>query len=162
MSAPVATDDLVQGAVKWLLGFADVTAVLGTYPATTTPYLFQHQLWAELEGSGSTAAVIGHGGGWGSPNDYNTMRFPRLSLELLADPGRDSGKNGIEPGEVYRRINAAYEVLDAHLHRPAPATVWWGTVRTIACTRLAEPIIYTVPDGDGLLRLQTFYAVVQA
>lgn len=158
MSTPVATDDLVQGAVKWLAGFADITAVLGA--TGEAPWLFQHELWAEVEGSSATAAVIARGGGWTSPNEHNTMRFPRLALEIYADPLRDAGRNLTNPGEVYRRIEAAFDAFDRRLHRPASATVRWGGVRTLGCLRLAEPIVYPVPDGDGLLRLQAFYAVV--
>lgn len=161
MTTPVATDDLVQGATKYLQGFDDVLAALGSYAATTTPWLFQHELWVAMEGTQSTAAVLAPGGGWAGPNEHNTLRFERLSVEVWADPRRDSTGNIIEPGEVYRRIDAAYLALDSHLHRPQSGTQMWGTVRTVSCTRLVEPLTYAVPDGNGLLRLQVFYGVVQ-
>lgn len=161
MTTPVTTDDIVQAAVKWLQSFTDVKAVLGTEPGTTTPYLFQNTLQAPIEGSSTTAAVISRAGGWTVPNEHNTMRFPRLSLEIWADPQRDDGGNENEPGEVYRRAEAAFLAIDKRLHRPHTEVQMWGTLRTLGCSRLTEPIVYPVPDGNGMLRLQTFYAVVQ-
>lgn len=161
MTGPVVTDDLVQGAVKWLMDQPAIVAVLGTFPGTTTPYLFQHNLWARIEGTQSTAAVISRAGGWAGANPHNTLRFPRLSLELYADPLRDGARMVIEPVETWRRIEAAFAVFDKVLHQPAASAQMWGTVRAIGCLRQGEPIVYPVPDGDGVLRLQTFYGVSQ-
>lgn len=162
MTGPVDTDDIVQGAVKWLQGFDDVLAVVGAFPATTSPYLFQDQLYTVMESSQSTAAVIRHDGGWGAPNPHNTMRFPRITLEITADPIRDAGNNVVSPGEARRRIIRAYEVIDAHLHRPQGGTQWWGQIRTTGCMRLGEPSVDPVADGSGLIRLQVGYGVTQA
>jgi len=157
----VTADDIVQGAVKWLSSFDDVVAVLSTY-GDGTPYLFQRKLWIDMEGSQGTAAVIRCVGGWAGANTYNTMRFPRLCLELWADPIRDAGGNISEPGEVYRRLSDAFQVIDARLHRPQAGEQMWGTIRTVACSRLTEPDEpFPIPDGDGLLRTITFYAVTQ-
>lgn len=156
MSGPVTRDDLVQGAVKYLLAQPSVLAVLGTTDAGT-PRLFQYELFGVMEGTGSTAAVIGRGGGWDGGNEHNTTRFPRLTLELWADPMRDVTK----PGEVWRRIDAALDAFDRVLHRPQGGEQWWGTVRTISCVRGSEPLVYPVPDGDGLLRGIAYYFVEQ-
>ncbi len=160
MSTPVNTDDLVQGAVINLLLQPSVVAVLGATPAGS-PWLFQHALYVAVEGTSSTAAVIRRAGGWAGANEHNTMSFPRLSLELYCDPQRDSGKNITDPGEVWRRIDAAYQAFDRVLHRPQGGEQWWGEIRTSSCSRLAEPTMYAVPDGNGLLRAQVFYAVEQ-
>ncbi len=160
MSAPVTTDDLVQGAAKYLLAQPEITAVLGATPEGS-PWLFQHNLYVNVEGSSSTAAVVGYGGGWSGGNEHNTLRFPRLSLELYADPQRDAGMNVVEPGEVWRRLNEAFETFDRFLHRPQGGDQMWGTVRTISSTRSTEPSMYAVPDGSGLLRAQAFYALEQ-
>ena len=160
MTTPVATDDTVQGAVKYLEVFGDITAALTTYPDGTA-WLFQHRLWVEMEGSAGTAAVIGRAGGWTGANTHNTLRFPRLRLDIWADPIRDAGNNIADPGEAARRIQATWGVFDTHLHRAAGGQQMWGTVRTIGCARLAEPVVEPVPEGDGLLRLQTFYGVTE-
>lgn len=155
---PVATDDLVQGATKYLLAIPAVTAQLGVTPAGT-PYLFQHNLFVTMEGTSSTAAVLGYGGSWTGSNAHNTMRFPRLSLELYCDPLRDSGQNVTEPGETWRRLNKTFTVLDRYLHRVGGGEQYWGSIRTLSSVRQSDPTIYAVPDGNGLLRAQVFYAI---
>lgn len=160
MTAPVEDDDLVQGVVTYLLGKSDIGDVLGSYP-DGTPYLFQHRLWTEMENSQSTAAVLMRDGGWTGPNQHNSLHFPRLTMDIWADPLRDAGNNVTDPGEVYRRINRAFKVIDRHLHRPQGGEQWWGEIRSIACIRMTEPSIYPVPDGDGLLRLVTSYGVTE-
>ncbi len=159
MSSPVDQDDLVQGAVKYLLGFYDVSTSLGVYADTGAPWLFQHTLWVTVEGSSSTAAVIARAGGWAGANQHNTMRFPRLALEIYADPIRDAAGNITDPGEAYRRIESVFDTFDRLLHRPASATQMWGEIRTIGSQRLGEPNVYPVPDGGGVLRLETFYGL---
>ncbi len=161
MTSPVTTDDLVQGCVKWLLDQPAVHTVLGTFPGTAIPFLFQNQRYERIEGTSSTAAVIARAGGWAGANEYNTASFPRLSLEIWADPIRDAG-NITDPGEAYRRLHATFRVFDRLLHRPQGGTVMWGSVRTLTCTRQAEPAVYSVPDGDGMLRMQVFYGVTEA
>lgn len=157
---PVGTDNVIAGAVKWLRGFPDVTAALGA-TAAGNPYLFQHTMWVTLEGTGSTAAVLSRAGSWAARNTHNTMRFPRLALEIWADPIRDGGLNATDPGEVQRRADAAFTALDAHLHRPADTVVWWGSVRTLGCQGAGDPVAYPVPDGTGMVRLLAYYNVTQ-
>lgn len=162
MTAPVTEDDIVQGAVKYLQSKPEIIAVLGAYTGTTIPFLFQRRLWVEMEGTSSTACLVFSDGGWSSANLHNSARFPRLSLEIWADPIRDSQNNVTDPGEVWRRINRAYKTIDRYLHRPQGGDQMWGSVRTIDSTRMAEPTAYEVPDGDGLLRLLVSYAVTEA
>lgn len=157
MSTPVR-DEVVRGCVTWLGGLPDIADAVSAYQ-DGTPLLFQHKLWVAMEGTSTTAAVISRAGGWSGSNAHNTMRFPRLSLELYADPLRDAGKNLTDPGEVWSRIEAAFDAFDKRLHRPDPTSIMWGTLRTIGCERLTDPMVYEVPDGDGLLRSQTFYGV---
>lgn len=161
MSAPVTTDDLVQGAHKYLSSKSDLIAALGAF-ADDTPYLFQHQLWAELEGTSSNAVVLLRGtGGWAAPNPHNTMRFPRLGVEITCDPLRDASGNITDPGECQRRIEAVFRLVDTHLHRPQGGTQMWGTVRTIGSTRLSEAVVYPVEDGSGMQRMLVYYGVTE-
>ncbi len=162
MTSPVDTDDVVQGAVKYLQAQPPVLAVLGSFEGSSSPWLFQRRMWAEIEGSSSAAAMLYSDGGWTSANPHNTMRFPILSLEIWVDPLRDSQNNVSNPSEVWRRMNHIYKVIDGYLHRPQGGQQYWGTVRTVACVRMTEPTIYEVPDGDGVLRGLVSYAVSEA
>ena len=151
-------DDFVQGATKHLLAQPTLLAALGRTPGGT-PMLFQHQLYAPVEGTSASALVVSSGGSWAAANTYNTVRFPRLHIEMYCDPKRDMGRNTVDPGEVYRRVDSLFGILDRILHRPQGGTQMWGTVRTISCVRAVEPRPYRVPDGDGLMRAEIFYSV---
>ncbi len=153
-----ADDDLVTGAVRWLCADNTVRSAVGATP-TGTPYVFAHSLWTAVEGSGNTAIVVRYGGGWAAANLHNTLRFPRLDVDVWADPKRDRGGNAVDPAEVQRRVMGVFAAVDARLHRPQSGVQMWGGVRTIACSRMNEPTVYPAPDGGGLLMLQVFYGV---
>lgn len=161
MTTPVTTDDVVQGCVKFLAAQTDVRAVLGAFTDVgQTPWVFQNALLVTIEQTSSVAAVIWHAGGWSGANIHNTLSFPRLGLDLYADPQRDADGNPAKfNGETRTRIVAAYKTIDRHLHMAAGGQAYWGTVRICGSTRLAEPSIHDVKDTDGTLRLQVFYAV---
>lgn len=158
MSAP---DDLIGGAVKYLAAQPEVLAALGSFP-DGKPYLFQRSTWVNLEGSQATAATLFRAGGWAGPNQHNSMRFPRLGLEISADPQRDAANNpaGLA-AEAELRLVDTFNVIDRFLHRPQSGVQMWGTVRTIGCARLAEPAVFPVPDGGGMMRLRAFYGVIE-
>jgi hypothetical protein len=159
VSAPVVKEDIVAAATKFLKTKTDIVALLGS--SEGQPWLTQYRLWHEFEGSQATAVVIDHDGGWAGPNLHNTLRFPRLLVSVWGDPRRDMGNNAVDYGEVRRRVNAAYEVIDSYLHRANGTEQMWSTIRTVSCVRLTEPVVYTVPEGDGIVRLQVYYAITQ-
>lgn len=163
MTTPVTDDDIVSGAVSYLLDQPEAVAavssfVIGGQPA---PGIFQHRPWVKMEGSSSTCCVVTSDGGWAAPNLYNTARFPRLTVNIWADPIRDDTRNVTDPGEVTRRAFAAYKAIDKFLHRTGGPEIYFGQLRIISCVRLVEPVIYAVPDGDGLIRSQSVYAVTE-
>lgn len=163
MTTPVTADDIVSGAVTWLRAQPEAIAAVSTYVITgqSTVGIFQYRPWATLEGTSTTCAVITNDGGWAAPNPHNTLRFPRLTLNIWADPLRDSVNNVVDPGEVMRRAFATYRVFDKLLHRTGGPEVVWGQLRVLSSVRLVEPTIYVVPDGDGLVRCQVIYAITE-
>lgn len=155
-------DDIVSGAVTYLRAQPEVVAAVDTFNINNSfsPGIFQYRLWTVMEGSEKTSCVINTDGGWAGPNLHNTLRFPRLLLNIWADPLRDAQKNNIDP-LVQRRATNTFEAIDPFLHCMEGSDMRWGTLRVISCLRLTEPVVYPVPDGDGLVRLQCYYAVTQ-
>jgi hypothetical protein len=153
-------DDIVTGAVTYLRAQPECVTAVDTFTigGKPTPGIFGYRLSTVMEGSSATSVVIAHDGGWAAPNLYNTLRFPRLLLNVWADPIRDAQKNNIDP-LVQRRANACFETFDKVLHRSFGEVIWFGTVRVVDCVRLTEPIM--LDGGDGLIRLQAYYAVTQ-
>lgn len=162
MSLDLSKDDVVTGALAWLRAKPDVVDAVDMFNigGTIGPGIWGYRAWTRMEGTGKTAVVIAHDGGWAAPNTHNTLRFPRLVVTVWADPKRDATKNDIDP-YVQKRADACFQVLDKHLHRTGGPSIFWGTLRVVTCVRLTEPNMYPVPDGDGLIRLQTFYAVTE-
>lgn len=163
MIPPVIDDDVVSGAVKFLLVQPEILEAVSSYiiGGQNTPGIFQYRTWTNIEGSSTTCAVLSSDGGWAGANMHNTLRFPRLTCNIWADPMRDAGRNVTDPGEVMRRCFAVYKVFDKYLHRTGGPEVYFGTLRIISSVRLTEPTILVVPDGDGLVRCQTTYAITE-
>ena len=152
------SDDIATDCVAYLLEFDDVRAAVGVFPDTGTPWLFPHSLWQVVENTQSVAVVVTVNGGWASPNEHNTLRFPRLGIDIWADPLRNPDRSVRDPGELHQRINRVYKVFDTVLHRPRGGHQYWNGTRVIDCVRMTEPMLYVVPDGTGLIRCQTYYA----
>lgn len=163
MIPPVTDDDIVSGAAKYLKAQPEILEAVSSYliGGQNTPGIFQYRTWATIEGSSTTCAVLSSDGGWAGANLYNTLRFPRLTCNIWADPMRDPGRNVTDSGEVMRRCFAVYKVFDKYLHRTGGPEVYFGTLRIISSVRLTEPTILVVPDGDGLVRCQTTYAITE-
>lgn len=162
MTTPVNTDDIVQGAVEFLTTKTDLLALVGSDVPNGIPhFLFQYKLWTEIGGSESTAVVVSSDSGWAGPNLHNTLKFPRLTVEIYADPQRDAVGNATDQGDHYRRLAAVFRVIDNYLHRPEGGSQMWGTLRTVSSARLVEPTINLVADGNGLVRMVIQYAVTE-
>lgn len=161
MTAPVTARDVVAGCAAYLRSIPEVRAVVGAASDTGAPYIFQHETWVVMENTQTNAITVRRTGGWAGPNTHNTLRFPRLTIDITVDPIRDGGNNAIKPGEAQQRMQVVFDTVDRHLHRPAGGAQMWGTVRTIDCIRLAEPQPFALPDGNGLLRMSVQYAVTE-
>jgi hypothetical protein len=122
--------------------------------------------WGErgqVQGTGRSSIVISTPGSWASANAYNTLRFPRLQVEVYADIDRDD-----VAGPFYRSAQKKGEdiwvILDALLHRPGDRNMLWGDVngrvRVVSSVRNSgEPDRSEVPDVDGVWRILCSYAV---
>lgn len=155
-------DDIVTGCVKYLRAQPELVAAVDQFNigGKLGPGIWGYRTWTRMETSTRTAVVVSHDGGWAAPNLHNTLRFPRVLLNVWADPKRDGQANNIDP-LVQRRATNVFETFDRYLHRPAGDALWWGTVRVVTTERLTEPVVLEVPDGDGLIRMQAYYAITQ-
>lgn len=160
-------DDVGSGAQQYLLGFTDVTSLLGAFAATDPnpanaglPWLFKDDLLTVMEGTSAAAVVCSPFGGWSAPIPLSSFDFERLSVEVYVDPLRDSANNITESsGATKQRGMAVFAAVKFRLHRTDPDTVTWGDLVTTGCQLLTKPQFTKVPDGDGLLVGQSFYGV---
>ncbi len=159
------SQDIVKAARRFIAQQDGIASVLSS-DAHWDLYLFQERLMVRIESSQNIACVLLQKGNWTSPNNHNTLKFPRLIVEFWADPDRDSRSNVTLPLSAKDKILAAYEFLDKYLHRVAGGDLWWpdqddsGAVRVISSKRSDELSFYEVPDGDGMMRAQVIYNIV--
>ena len=141
----VHTDNLMVAAVDWLSSKSEITALVGS-DAVFDTWIFQEDLLATVETTGKSAIVIPvPSGSWATPNQHNTMRFPRLVVEFYVDPPRDFEGNPTSE-TVYDTANHLYKVVDSYLHRPQGDTQVWGNLLVLDCVRSGE--LEAFPWGD--------------
>lgn len=161
MTAPLP-QDIVNGTVLYLKSQPEVVAAVGTFDiqGVPTPGVFSYQLAVPMEQSQQIAVVVEHEGGWATPNLHNTLRFPRLLINVWADPLRDADGNNNDP-RVRARANDCFEIIDKFMHLSAGADLMFGPIRVVDCVRLTEPVTDLVRDGDGMVLLRAYYAATQ-
>jgi hypothetical protein len=162
-------DDVATGGVKYLSGFSDVTALLGSYPLSDPPsfagrpWLFSDMnqgVLKVMEGTSAAAVVCADFGGWEVAVPGATARYRRLRVDIWIDPQRDASQNVAESSSVTaNRGMAVFNAVQFRLQRPDPDAVFWGDLCTIGCQLLTEPVFQPVADGDYLLRGTAYYGV---
>lgn len=150
--------DVVDAVAQFLLAQSDVIAAVGTDPV---PWVFQRIPGVRLKSTQKTAVVVALAGAWTTPNQHNTMQFPRVLIECYGDPTRDPATNvSIDDGET--KALATWRAVNAHLHRPQGGVlpgVDAAGLRIIGSLRLDEPDPIEVPEGDGLMVVRTYYGL---
>lgn len=156
------TTDLVRATWQHLQADDPLMALLGS--STDWPYwLFRWKAYISLEGTSESMIVVSQNGSWATANPHNTMRFPKLQVEIFTDPERNTLKNPTGRTTEVRALEV-YEALDPLLHMPYGGEVTWGAdtvaVRILGSKRtFGEPEILPVPEGDGMIRVRQMYEV---
>jgi hypothetical protein len=152
-----SSTDIVLGSYNYLSACADLTVLLGS--DTRWPFwLFQENLYATVESSSMSAVVLSAEGQWTSPNEHNTMQFPRLACRIFADPARDVNRN-VTLDDTRDKILAVKAVLDKYLHLSYASGVMFGNVRVLRSSRLNEAQVQPVADGSGMRQAVVYYAM---
>lgn len=157
-------DTISGAAVAYLSGVEAVTSLLGTFTDPTNsgePYLFDSDILVTLEGTSQAAVVLTSAGIMQTPPQLGSQRFERLSVEIYADPQRDSDRNVIVSSALtIQRVEAIFSQVHAVLQRLDPDLQVWGDMVTASCQLLAENQAMPVSDGDLMQRKQAFYGVL--
>lgn len=164
--------DLTLAARNYLAQQPSVTSLLGSDTLWDT-WIFADEPYALVENSQSVLIVITQEGGWASPNMHNTMQFPRLLIDIWADPTRNPATNAVRVKDAKIKINAVYNAVDKFLHTvnldvPGGGSIYWGTATQIfektgsriqGSQRLGEPEFSPVMDGNGAYMGRVIYGV---
>lgn len=158
MTTPVEADNLISGAVKYLLSVSEVVSAVGEID--DVPLIFPRDMPLNMEDREDVAIVVTDAGPWGNGNDYNTIEPRRLGIQIWAGPIR--GTDGVsidEDNETYRRAYSVYKIVDKHLHRVSGGHQWWGSIRSVTSRRFGGYDDYATPDGNGVVIGTQIYGV---
>jgi hypothetical protein len=157
MDGRVSYDTVVQAARTHLAAQTALTALLGSDSVYAT-WIFQWEPYVDFEGTSKVGVVLVARGGWTSRAFHNTASFPRLVVQIFADPTRDANRNVISL-DARDKAWKVLEALDRSLHRPGGINELWGTVRVYQSHREDEPDWIAEPDGDGLVVCTVSYGL---
>jgi len=163
----LARNDLAVAAHRKLSTVPGVVSALAS-PVGSAPvgvWLFVRKLQAVVEGTGKAAAVLREEGAWTRPNQHNTARFPRLSLEIYADCSRESLNGPPLRDDAESRARMVWEHFQTVLHRVDGFSEVWGSasgdpgLRVWGSQLMSLPDVYEVSDWPEGVRLQCHYGL---
>lgn len=148
-----------------------VIALIGTAP-DWGPAVFNDEPTVTVENSQKALIVVTESGSWAGANLHNTASFPRLIVDIWADPDRNPDKS-VRVQNAKEKINAVHKEVKKFLHtvnmsddegRP----IMWGTPEQIedrtgyrihGSQFLTGPEFYPVRDGNGAFMGTFIYGV---
>jgi hypothetical protein len=144
--------ELTVGLLRYLSAQTSITSRVGAFvrtPSTGEPYIFRGQLAIPIENSGESAIVIRQAGSWATSNRHNTMRFPRIELQVFSDVPRlvSVGPTSLDSQKPCLELCTELFKL---LHRPDASGFYWDSVRILNSMVLSEPDPRPHPDGDAM------------
>ena len=74
--------ELLTAARRYLLEWPDTASLV-------QQRVYKERLGVVLDGTGLSAIVLTQGAGWASPDRVQSIEFPRLVVDCIADPQRD-------------------------------------------------------------------------
>lgn len=141
--------------------------------AALAPLLGKSQSWPiwvfderpvgiKFEGFQKCLVVINEDSTWTSPNEHNTLRFPRLIVDIWADPTRNEDRS-VRMDDARDKIEVIETVLSKHFHTvdmglPSGKIIQWGTAEEIEAnagvfisgsSRRSGPEFRPVKDNEG-------------
>lgn len=152
-------DDVTQGLVAYLLQQSDVVNAVGADDEKGIPYIFQPPIdatvqprpYIDMEGTGDAAIVVSQQGSWSSANITNSLRFPRVRIDIWSDSPRDSMGHVTRESEARTRIYYIDNILDNYLHLIDGESRQWRDIAVVSCVRLTDVSIVASRDSDKVL-----------
>lgn len=126
--------------------------LLGSTPGFG-PWVFTQTPFARVENTQKCLIVVVHEGSWATANDYNTEQFPRIAVDIWADPQRN-GDRSVALDDTEDKIEAVLKIVKKHLHRvsnsnPDGTSIFFGPVRIHSTKFTTGPEIFPISDGNG-------------
>lgn len=149
----------------------NVTDLLGTAP-NWGPAVFNDRPQVKIENSGKVLVVVTEDGSWAGANLHNTSSFPRLIVDIWADPDRNADMS-MRLDNAKEKINAVHKEIKKYFHTVNMSdeegrTIMWGTPEQIETRTgfrihgsqlLNGPSFFAVKDGNGAFMGTFIYGV---
>lgn len=132
----------------------DATDLLGR-DALWPRWIWEERIQGTIENSQKVAIVLSLNGTWTNPNSFNTLQFPRLQVDIWADPTRNSD-NSVQLQDAKSKVYDTYMAIRPFLHNITPDIAFWDTTRVISSLVSADPTYNPVRDGNGACMGQFF------
>ena len=167
------TFDLALDARNFLAQQPSVTTQLGSDSKWDT-WIFSDSPFVRIENTSKVMIVITINDDWSPANDYNTTSFPRMIVDVWADPSRNSDHSVLKQ-DAKAKIASVYKAVDKYFHTvnndtSSGGSVYWGTAAQIAAktgTRIAKsvrldgyPKMSPVSDGNGAFLGSVVYGLI--
>lgn len=154
----------------------ELTSLLGQSVSWDTWIFDTKPVKVAVEGTSRCMIVVNQGTAHAGANDHNTLRFPRLLVDIWADPTRDTTKQSkpVKVDDAQTKIEAIARIVDRVFHRVDSGTsagnvLIWGTAEQVAAKtgviisgskRIDGDVDYSqVKDSDGTWMGRLTYAV---
>lgn len=135
-------------------------------------WVFVDDIYARIEGTQRCAIVITEDGTWTTMNAHNTLRFPRVRVDIWADPTRNSD-GSVRIKDAKFKIEDVAKIVDKVMHlvnldEPGGELVRWGSDADIEAgkgsvitgsTRTDGPDFRPLADTEGGFMGSYVYAV---
>lgn len=122
-------DRLTLSIRNYLAQQPDITALLGKSAGWDT-WIFADKPHVKVEQSGKSMVVIQQDNGWTSPNEHNTLMFPRIFVDVWSDPDRNADKS-VKVENADDKIIEVQKAISKYLHTVSLHSkgmpLCWGT-----------------------------------
>lgn len=163
---------LSLGIRNFLAQDTALKALLGRSQSWDTWIFSDDPVGVKVESTQKCLIVITENGLWTPPNAYNTQRFPRIFVDVWADPTRNTN-GSVKISDAKDKIEAIVAVVDSHLHtvdlaRPDGMPWIWGTAEQISnktgvvvsgSQHLDGPDYSPIRDSEGSFMGRVTYGV---
>lgn len=144
---------LSLGARNLLAQDPDLTALLGRSKSWDTWIFSDKPVGVKVEGTQRCLIVITEPEPWTAPNAHNTLTFPKLYVDIWADPTRNSD-GSVKVDDAKDKIEVIVKHVRRHLHTVDMANsngmpLIWGTAEEIASKTGAVVTASQLLDGPS-------------
>ena len=111
----------------------DLKRLLGRSASWDTWIFDERPVNVHVENTSRCLIVVNEDDQWTSPNEHNTLNFPKLFVDVWADPTRNADRS-VQIFDAKDKIQEIQKFIDRHLHLVDPSNYngmpfIWGTCR---------------------------------